>query len=37
MEVDRGMEGLVSFTEVMGISSGVSSFCFGWFRKVIFL
>lgn len=33
MEVDWGMEGLISFIEVMGNSNGVSSFCFGWFWK----
>lgn len=35
MEADRGMEGLVSPTEAMGISSGASSSCPGWLRKVI--
>lgn len=33
MEADRGMEGLVSPTEAMGISSGASSSCPGWLRK----
>lgn len=37
MEADRGMEGLVSPTEAMGISSGASSSCPGWLRKVILL
>ncbi|XP_023582161.1 serine/threonine-protein kinase Nek9 isoform X1 [Trichechus manatus latirostris] len=33
MEADRGMEGLISPTEAMGISSGASSSCPGWLRK----
>ncbi|KAF4017657.1 hypothetical protein G4228_009229 [Cervus hanglu yarkandensis] len=33
MEADRGMEGLVSPTEAMRISSGASSSCPGWLRK----
>lgn len=35
MEADRGMEGLVSPTEAMRISSGASSSCPGWLRKVV--
>lgn len=34
MEADRGMEGLMSPTEAMGNSSGASSSCPGWLRKV---
>ncbi|XP_060037244.1 serine/threonine-protein kinase Nek9 isoform X1 [Erinaceus europaeus] len=33
MEADRGMEGLVSPTEAVGLSSGASSSCPGWLRK----
>lgn len=35
MEADRGMEGLVSPTEALGVNSGASSSCPGWLRKVI--
>ncbi|XP_023402139.1 serine/threonine-protein kinase Nek9 isoform X2 [Loxodonta africana] len=33
MEADRGMEGLISPTEAVGVSSGASSSCPGWLRK----